>query len=92
MRALCLAQNVPSQVIDSFTFSNSQVSGVTGGNPLLEEETAESFTVGVTWQSQFTNPWLSRLSASIDYYDITIEQVVGTVGVADRTTAGAPQA
>lgn len=84
VRALCLAQNVPGQVIDSFTFSNSQVSGVTGGNPLLEEETAESFTVGVTWQSQFASPWLSRLSASIDYYDIAIEQVVGTVSTTEQ--------
>ncbi|MFX6122934.1 hypothetical protein ABTF35_18765, partial [Acinetobacter baumannii] len=42
VRSLCLAQNVPAQVIDSYTFSNSQVSGVTGGNPDLQEETADS--------------------------------------------------
>lgn len=84
VKALCLAQNVPTQVIDGFTFSNSQVSGLTGGNPDLEEETADSFTVGVTWESQFSSPWLSRLSGSIDYYDITIEKVVGTVSVTEQ--------
>ena len=84
VRALCLAQGVPAQVIDTYTFSNAQVSGLTGGNPLLEEETADSFTVGVTWQSPFSNPWLSRLSGSIDYYDITIEQVVGTVATTEQ--------
>lgn len=84
VRALCLAQNVPGQVIDSFTFSNSQVSGLTGGNPMLEEETADSFTVGATWQSPFSNPWLSRLSGSVDYYDITIKKVVGTLATTEQ--------
>jgi outer membrane receptor protein involved in Fe transport len=41
VRALCIAQNIPGQVVDSFTFSNSQVSGLTGGNPLLKQETAD---------------------------------------------------
>ncbi|ATC24411.1 MULTISPECIES: TonB-dependent receptor domain-containing protein [Caulobacter] len=84
VRNLCLAQNVPGQVIDGFTFSNSQVSGLTGGNPNLREETADSFTVGVSWQSQFANPWLGHLSGSIDYYDISIKQVVGTVSVTEQ--------
>lgn len=81
VRALCLAQNVPGQVIDSYTFSNSQVSGLTGGNPMLEEETADSFTIGATWQSPFSSPWLSRLSGSIDY---NIKQVVGTLATTEQ--------
>lgn len=84
VRSLCLAQNVPTQVIDSYTFSNSQVSGLTGGNPDLQEETADSFTIGAIWQSPLSNPWLSGLSGSIDYYDITIEQVVGTVSTTEQ--------
>ena len=84
VRALCLAQNVPSQVIDAYTFSNSQVSGLTGGNPLLQEETADSFTVGATWQSRLSSPWLSHLSGSIDYYDITIKDVVGTLATTEQ--------
>lgn len=84
VRSLCLAQNVPTQVIDSYTFSNSQVSGLTGGNPDLQEETADSFTIGAIWQSPLSNPWLGGLSGSIDYYDITIEQVVGTVSTTEQ--------
>lgn len=79
VRSLCLAQNVPAQVIDAYTFSNSQVSGLTGGNPLLKEETADSFTIGATLRSPFASPWLGGLSASVDYYDIAIEDVVGTL-------------
>ena len=84
VRALCVAQNVPVQVVDSFTFSNSQASGLTGGNPLLKEETADSFTVGATLRSPFSSPWLTGLSASIDYYDITIKQVVGTLATTEQ--------
>jgi len=84
VRALCVAQNVPGQVVDSFTFSNSQVSGLTGGNPLLKEETADSFTVGATLRSPSSSPWLRGLSASIDYYDIRIEQVVGTLATTEQ--------
>lgn len=84
VRALCLAQSVPAQVVDSFSFSNSQVPNLTGGNPDLQEETADSFTVGVSWQPRFSSPWLSQLSGSIDYYDIGIEQVVGTVTATEQ--------
>ena len=84
VRDLCLAQNVPGQVVDSYTFSNSQVSGLTGGNPLLEEETADSFTIGATLRSPFSNPWLRGFSASIDYYDFNIKQVVGTLATTQQ--------
>lgn len=84
VRALCLAQSVPAQVVDSFSFSNSQVPNLTGGNPDLQEETADAFTVGVSWQPRFSSPWLSQLSGSIDYYDIGIEQVVGTVTATEQ--------
>jgi outer membrane receptor protein involved in Fe transport len=84
VRTLCLTQGVPTQVIDTYTFANQQVSGLTGGNPNLGEETADSFTVGMTWQSPFSNPWLTGISGSIDYYDIAIENVVGTVAVTEQ--------
>lgn len=84
VRALCVAQGVPGQVVDAYTFSNSQVSGLTGGNPSLKEETADSFTIGATLRSPFSSPWLSGLSASIDYYDIKIEQVVGTLATTEQ--------
>lgn len=84
VRALCLAQNVPSQVVDSYTFSNSQASGLTGGNPLLEEETADSFTIGATLRSPFSSPWLRGLSGSVDYYDFTIKNVVGTLATTQQ--------
>ncbi len=84
VRALCLTQGVPVQVIDTYTFTNQQVSGLTGGNPNLFEETADSWTAGIVWQSPWQNPWLSQFSASIDYYKIEIENVIGTVSVTEQ--------
>ena len=80
VEALCLAQGgfTPSS-IETYTFTNQQVSGFTGGNPLLGEETAESWSIGAVWQSEFDNPWLSNLSVSVDYYDIELTDAIGSV-------------
>ncbi|MFJ6023392.1 TonB-dependent receptor domain-containing protein [Brevundimonas sp. NPDC092305] len=84
VRALCLAQGVPASVIDTYTYGNNQVGGVTGGNPNLEEETSDSFTVGAVITSPWSNPWLSGMSASVDYYDITIDNVIAAIGAATQ--------
>lgn len=80
VRALCLAQGISAGAIDSYTFTNNQVPGITGGNPNLIEETADSFTAGLVITSPLSSPWFSGLSASIDYYQIEIENVIGTIG------------
>ena len=84
VQTLCIAQGVPTQVIATYTFPNQQTQGLTGGNPNLFEETADSLTGGIVWQSPFSNPWLSNLSGSLDYYKIEIEDVVGTVSVTEQ--------
>ena len=48
--------------------------GFIGGNPLVEEETAESFTLGVVWQPDF----IEGFSAAIDYYNIEIDDGIAT--------------
>lgn len=80
VRALCLAQGIAPAAIDTYVFTNNQVPGITGGNPALEEETSDSYTAGLVVTSPWTSPWISGLSASIDYYNITIENVIGTIG------------
>ena len=49
--------------------------GVTGGNPNLQEETAESFTTGLVWQPEF----VEGLSITLDYWDISIEDAIEAV-------------
>ena len=79
VRDLCLAQGIPASLIDSYNFNNSQVEGLAGGNPDLIEETADTFTAGITFQSPSSNPWLSAFQLSVDYYSIEIEDFVTSV-------------
>lgn len=84
VRALCIAQGISAAAIDNFVYSNNQVSGISGGNPNLFEETSDSFTIGAVFTSPFQSPWLSGVSASLDYYNIEIEDVIGSVGASTQ--------
>jgi iron complex outermembrane receptor protein len=70
---------VNAAVVDTYTFTNQQIPGFSGGNANLTEETANSYTVGFVWEPNFEQPYLANLSASIDYYNIELEDAIGTV-------------
>jgi iron complex outermembrane receptor protein len=53
-----------------------QYNGFTGGNPALQPEKADSVTAGVVIQPRF----LPRLALSVDYFNIRVKNVVGTIG------------
>ena len=82
VRALCIAQGISANSIDNYIMSNNQVPGVTGGNPDLFEETGKSWSVGVVYQPRLSMAALSNLSFSVDYFNIEIEDVIGTIGAA----------
>jgi len=50
---------------------------VSGSNPNLTAETSDSYTYGVVLQPRF----VPGLNVSVDYYDITVNNIIGTVGV-----------
>lgn len=52
--------------------TNSQVEARLTGNPDLEEEEGDTFTVGLVWQPTS----LDGFSATLDYYDITVSGYV----------------
>ncbi len=83
VKQLCLAQGMSPAVIDNYVFGNEQTNGYSGGNPNLSEETADTWSVGLVYQSQFQSPWLSRFSAAIDYYNIEIEDVIDSISISD---------
>jgi len=65
---------------DSSDFLTAFVTGTTGGNPNLIEETSDSFTIGGVFQpSGILNGWLDNLVVVVDYYDIEIEDAVGSL-------------
>lgn len=55
----------------------SQNNQISGGNPNLQPETADTWTIGAVIEP------LRNLNVSIDYYDIRIEDRIGTVGASN---------
>ncbi len=84
IKSLCVAQGVPAAIIDTYTYTNTQVNSLSGGNPDLKEETADTYNVGFVWTPLFSHPLLERLSMSIDYYSMDIKDAIGTI---DANTA-----
>lgn len=79
VRGLCLAQGIPGAVIDNYTFPTTATAGLTRGNPGLDPETADTYNIGFSWSSRAVSPWLSGMTLSVDYYDISIEDVISIV-------------
>lgn len=52
-----------------------QFNGFFGGNPALDPESADTYTVGFV----ATPSMIPGLTVSLDYFDITVEDLVGTV-------------
>lgn len=74
LRAVCLAQGAPAGSIGSITNPTAaQANITTAGNINLQPETATTWTVGAVLQPAF----LPGFSASVDYYNISVEDVIG---------------
>ncbi|WP_165799680.1 TonB-dependent receptor domain-containing protein [Sphingomonas oleivorans] len=82
VRALCLAQGIPTAIIDSYQLGTAQVFALTGGNPDLEEEKADTYSVGAVIQSPLQNPVFRRMSLSVDFYKIKVADAVGPLSIA----------
>ena len=73
--ANCLAAGVPADFVQDGTTILTSV----GGNPRLEPETADTTTVGIVWQPEF----LDGFSATIDYFNIKIDEAITSVNGSD---------
>lgn len=82
VRALCLAQGVPAGSIDLFNQPTVAIIADTGGNINLREETATTYTFGAVVSSPFKTGFLSRLTLSVDYYDIEITDAISSLQAA----------
>ena len=74
--AICQAQ-APAVDFTGFAQNNSQVQAFAFGNPSLSEETAKTWTVGAVLTP---NLGIGRFSATIDYYNIRIDDIISTQG------------
>lgn len=82
VRELCLAQGIPEAIIDSYQLGTAQVFALTGGNPDLQEEKADTLSLGAVLTSPFMTPMLSNMSLSVDWYQIKIKDAIGPLSIA----------
>jgi iron complex outermembrane recepter protein len=74
LEAACVAQGVPN----NFEQANTQITTFTGGNPNLEPEESDSWTVGAVYSPSWAEDqgWSRRLDFELGYYDHEIEGAV----------------
>jgi len=77
VEALCLTQGLPSALLPGFEFPLRRVDGISGGNPDLDPEQADTYTVGVVFTNWLDNYKLGDLEISVDWYRIDIEDGIG---------------
>jgi len=78
-------------VIDPATGRQLNPQQISGSNPLLTAETADSWTAGIVLRPGGV---LDGLQLAIDYYDIQVDDAIGTLGaqtVANRCHEGATE-
>lgn len=83
--AQCTATGVPAANYGA-TFIDSpaaQYNQLTGGNPALNAEEADTYTYGVV----FTPSFLPGFNMSIDYFDIEVSGAIGTFGASNTIDA-----
>jgi iron complex outermembrane recepter protein len=78
--ANCRADGIPVGFTDPLT---ARITGLTGGNPLLEEEKSTSWTVGAVVEPRF----IPGLSLTADYWNYVITDAIQAVA-ADDIVAG----
>jgi iron complex outermembrane receptor protein len=76
-------QNPPANPPAGYTATPTLVATHSGGNPLLTPEISNMLIVGATYSPSF----LSGLRLSVDYYDVSITDALGTLGGSNLTLA-----
>ncbi len=74
--ALCAATGVPAAQIGTYEQRDTQIEGIYGGNPNLNEEKAKTFSIGFVLQPDF----LPNFSMSVDYWNIKIDDYITSFG------------
>ncbi len=84
LRDRCIASGVPAGVVGTnFGSGSTSFPGIVGGNENLTEERAKTWTVGAAFSPSF----FRDLSLTVDYYNIEIDDYIGTVGNQNIVTA-----
>lgn len=80
---LCVAQGVPQSLISSYTYGSVSAGGSSGSNSLLTPENAKTWSVGAVITPRFASPLFNRLQLSVDYYNISVSDAIGSLNATD---------
>lgn len=85
LRSACIANGVPAAVVGTTAYLSGSTSfpALQGGNPDLLEERAKTWTVGAAFVPEF----FDRLSLTVDYYNVSIDNLISTVGAQNIVNA-----
>lgn len=84
LRANCIATGVQANLLGTpYDGGNSQIESISGGNPNLREETADTYTLGAVFQPTFA----PRFSLSVDYYHVKISNYISSMSTANLIKA-----
>lgn len=77
VRNLCIATGVPAAAVGNKSLQlNTQIQDLEGGNPNLKQETSDSYTAGLV----FTPSFVPGLTATVDWYNIKVNNQISTLG------------
>jgi len=69
----CSADGLP----DDYQDNRTQLKSTVGGNPDVQPETADTFTIGLVYQPG----WLDGFAVTLDWWDIEIDNAITGIGV-----------
>jgi outer membrane receptor protein involved in Fe transport len=72
VEALCVAQGILPAALPTYKQTTGQIDALQGGNINLQEENADTYTLGFVWAPSFAE----EMQLSVDYYSIEIEDVI----------------
>jgi outer membrane receptor protein involved in Fe transport len=75
LKALCVAQGVPASDINTFTQATLGLTQQSGGNPKLDAEKSDTYTVGAV----ITPPWVQRLNITVDYFKVNVHDAITSI-------------
>ena len=74
-KEVCIQQGVPAASVDNLPELDVGFTVLSGGNPNLQEEEADTITAGVVFMPQS----VPELSIALDYFDIEVDQAITQV-------------
>ncbi|MEM7708583.1 MAG: TonB-dependent receptor [Pseudomonadota bacterium] len=83
--AFCLQLGVPEGLLGNFQQPDDQIEVILSGNPDLDVESSDTYSVGFVYQPSF----IENLQLSADYYSIEIEGAIAQFGGGLQSTIDA---